>query len=133
MADKEVADGIASDLPENVDKKVPPQSVEEIKGELRHEIDNVVTVTEKAMRDMGQQFHEGLTELHALVADLRRAQGMKTEPLIQRNDVPDAPNRRTRKPEPESEPGEEEEKQPEPEGTDNEAEIEEKGESVSFA
>lgn len=115
MAPKEVAGGVASDL---------PQSVEELRGELRHEIDN-------AMKEMGQRFHAGFMELYALLSDLRGAQGIKTEPMTQRDDVPDASNLRMRKPDPESEPGEEEERQPEPEP---EAEAdEEEGDIVSFA
>ena len=93
MADsnKDVEKGVASPtLPEVPDSDPQPseipfatkESVEEVKKELRHEIQVLATDTHNEMRKMEQRLHGGMSELYAAIADIRRALGVKSEPRV---------------------------------------------------
>ena len=123
MAARQVAEEVALALPVKEEADVPPQSVEEAKGELRHEIHALVTVMQQALKEMEQQFQSGMRELLSQITDLRSTQGVKTESMSRKDDVPDASSRRARKPDPESESGEV--RKPDSEATENVSVMEE--------
>ena len=84
MAEDRLAEGVARDLPGNAEDATPPQSVEAIKEEMRHEMSNMTTNMDRALERLEKLFHMGMTELTNQVKQVKEAQG--------HTDVTDAPS-----------------------------------------